>query len=176
MSIHDQIEYWSKLADRPLTKFEQLLIARPYKWDGYWHTWNRVLKPVWGGEPHGMVEVNITPVNGWLTRDQTGTTRRPEAIAEIEALKIRNHLTSSDHNDKFQSSLPEDERRVLVSMIGMEASNYLLFGDIWSIIDWDKYRRQSLLSKGGGIPLALIRNNAQGYESTREFDNRSSHA
>lgn len=173
MSLHDQIEYWATVANRPLTKFEQLVIARPFKYDAYWRTWNRMLKPVYAGSPHGYVEVSLSPVNGWNKSSENvvvpfleGTDKKAQ---ELAAIRIRQHSTSPDPKDKYASAVPDEVRQQLIDRIGAEAAQYLLYGNIFDAVDWDKYPKIKTL--GGGIPLALCRKSI-GVDSTREFDNQ----
>jgi hypothetical protein len=144
MSLHDQIEYWATYADRDLTAFERMVISRPFKYSSYWRTWNRVIKPVWAGLPHGIVEVSLSTIPG------------AEKMRDIADMRIRNHVTAFDIKDSFKSSLPDDFRRKLIEGIGEEEAQFLLYGNIWDYIDWDRYRQMSAWHPGGGIPLAQV--------------------
>jgi len=176
MSLHDQIEYWSQIAGRPLTKFEQMVIARPFKYSKYWHTWDRVLKPVFAGTPYGYVEFALTPVNGWdipvcgyesrmavIRRNNTKT----ESLGEI---KIRVHSTVPEQGDKYASSLPEEARQQLVDELGQEKVQYMLYGNIFDHVDWDLYQKIKV-NHQGGVPLALC-SKSVGADSMAEFDNQ----
>lgn len=146
-SLSDQIDFWTVHADRPLTKFEQMVIARPFKYCSYWRTWSRMLKPVYAGSPRGLVELNLSVVN-----DPKLT---PEVVLEFKQMKIRNHVTSSDPRDRYSSSLPDDVLMRLREAIGSdEEVQYMLYGNIWDHIDWDRYQQSSAFTHGGGIPLA----------------------
>ena len=162
MSLHDQIERWSKVADRPLTKFEQMVIARPFKYSSYWRTWNRVLKPVYAGLPHGYVEFSLTPVDGWHATEVRNTELRQSNAnsnlvrgLELAAIKIRQHSTAPDPKDKYASAVPDDVRQQLIERIGAEEAQYLLYGNIFDAVDWALYPKIKTL--GGGIPLAQCR-------------------
>lgn len=173
MSLSDQIEYWAKVAGRPITKFEQMVLARPFKYSSYWRTWNRVLKPVYGGQPYGYVEFSLEPINGWIKvpaqKDiyfpETLAKRVIDQVANVGSIRIRQHSTLPDPKDKYSSSIPDELLEKMKSVFGEDHTQYMLYGNIFDRVDWDKYR--STWTIGGGIALEECGKNI-GTESMRD--------
>ncbi len=152
MSLVDQINFWKKSKGSSLSTFEQVVVARPFKYSSYWHRWSRVLKPVYGGNPHGYVEFSIEPVvPGW---DKPGdpSPALVKSITEAHSILIRHHSTIPDKKDVYASQPPDEVIACMRRYFGDEDTQYMLYGNILSTIDWDRYSRVKTL--GGGIPLA----------------------
>src|SRR6478736_3887871 len=62
ISFSEQMQRWTHVSDRALNRFEQISIARPFKYDHYWKRWTRIIKPVVSGFPYGILELNLTPI------------------------------------------------------------------------------------------------------------------
>jgi hypothetical protein len=153
MSLVDQIDFWQKKTGKPLSSFERMVVARPFKYSSYWRKWNRMLKPVYGGSPNGYVEFSLEPSTGWGEGSNSDMIR--QSIGEVRLIKIRHHSTLPDKKDVFASQPPDDVIRRMREHFGDEETQYMLYGNIFSHIDWAKYVKVKTL--GGGIPLAECR-------------------
>jgi hypothetical protein len=152
MSLTDQIDFWKKAKGRPLSSFEQVVVARPFKYSNYWRRWSRVLKPVYGGSPQGYVEFSLEPdVPGWEKTEEPSAALA-KSILEAHSIKIRHHSTIPDKKDVYASQPPDEVIACMRRYFGDEDTQYMLYGNIFDRIDWARYSRVRTL--GGGIPLA----------------------
>lgn len=152
MSLSEQITFWEKVKGCPLSSFEQVVVARPFKYSAYWQRWSRVLKPVYGGNPRGYVEFSIQPdLPGWENSGPLST-NLARSISEIRSIRIRHHSTTPDKNDRYASQPPDAIIAAMRLQFGEDETQFMLYGSIFDRIDWVRYQRTPTL--GGGIPLA----------------------
>jgi len=106
----------------------------------YWGTWSRVLTR--SHNDWETVEVNITPINASF---------EDTSWDKIKQCWIRVHCTTPTSADT--KSLPAEQEEMLVAQVGKEVADFLMHGDILSLIDFKKYNKH----KNGGCPLSLCR-------------------
>lgn len=141
LTLDENTERWKQMAQRPLSRFERLKIARPIHYSERTRTWSRVLKPILAGFPYGYVEMDLTY----------------DASAGRYPLGITIHSQSADDSDKFLASYPDAEHQLLVQRYGgdSEIAKFLLYYDVWgSLIDnllLDKWQRTR-----APVPLAEV--------------------
>lgn len=145
----EQMQRWGRITDRPLNKFEQMMVARPIRYCVYWQTWSRVIKPVYEGHPLGFIELNLSPVPN--AYDESYETR-------VNPMIMRSHGTPMDKKDLFATELPKAFMDALVNAVGMEQAKFMLEGDLWPLIDLNKFAEANRANtRGGGIPFASFR-------------------
>lgn len=106
-----------------------------FVYSSYWGTYSRIIRTNLFG--FQTVEVDLTPINGdWKNQ---------------RLVNIRAHCTSRDKKDHIMGWLPDMVVFRLRQELGDELAWKLLTEDIFSQIDWDKYR----LHDNGGCPLEL---------------------
>lgn len=106
----------------------------------YWHTWSRIL----GGEEGWVVELDITPVNGFTSL---------ENIQQIENETIRCHCTPRSERDKICTELPEDIQQVVSRYVGAEKLKKLLSYDYMKELDMSPIHMARARMRCGGNPF-----------------------
>jgi hypothetical protein len=124
VSITDRIEYWSGVTGRPLSSFEQMKVARPFRYNVMDKKLYRVLKPIIFGSPYGYVEIDLN-------------FNRPGQVKFDFDLLIHNQ-GSDYHSDKFLTDIPPPERQCIEGLHGYEVAQWVLYGDVWSQIDHNR--------------------------------------
>jgi hypothetical protein len=121
--VRERIDYWAGVAGRPLNRFEQMKIARPFRYNSVEKKLYKVLKPVVFGAIYGYVEIDIN-------------VRRGEDQFDFDLLI---HNKSSDiRDDKFLSDIPVPERQYIEGLHGYEVTQWILYGDVWSQLDLNR--------------------------------------
>jgi hypothetical protein len=163
-TLHAQCSFWSTFAGRRLTKFEQMVIARPFRFNPYTQTWSRIIKPTSTGLPAGYFEIRLqVDSTAGLSDDGTFT---------LLPLKVH-HAMCLYSSDKFHSALPDHLHRAVRASLRDDALA-LLYDNLFQAIDWDMWHKHFDRDPDSrlGQPLALLLQKHSGYESTREFDQR----
>jgi hypothetical protein len=124
-NVKDQIDVWKGHLGRDLNKFEQMVVARPFRWSG--NHWTRLIKPVWEGNPRGYVEIDVVPPQGKTWDD-------------LKELRIYHTLVSIDKADVMLHALPENIKKDLYANVGNDLAPVLLYGNLFPCIDWEAYR------------------------------------
>lgn len=145
-SLKTAIDKWVAYIGRPLNKFEQRTVARPFLYREETKAWSRLLKPVWEGPPRGYVEVTLTP-NGQDWND-------------LKKVLIRNVATSIDMLDVLADAPTQTVVKDIYANLGQEIAAILLYGHLFELIDWDlfKVKAYSPFYDGQGIPLFDVLN------------------
>lgn len=99
-----------------------------YRHNAYWRTWNRSL----GSNQHGIWEANLTPVNASFGQK--------EWDRQVASIKIRCHRTPPSYSDMFVDELPTEVLEQMLDHLSTDVVCKLLFADLTSDIDYDKYR------------------------------------
>ena len=121
--VRERIDYWASVAGRPLNSFEQMKIARPFRYNSTEGKLYKVLKPVVFGAIYGYVELDLN-------------VRPDEAKFDFDLLV---HNKSSDiRADKFLSDIPVPERQYIEGLHGYELTQWILYGDVWSQLDLNR--------------------------------------
>jgi hypothetical protein len=154
ISFSDQMKRWAHITGRPLNKFEQMSVARPFKYSKYWRTWSRLIKPVYEGFPLGFIELNLTPLP--LDSDSTSCSGI-EWEKEIKPMVMRGHLSMTDEEDIFRMGLPAFEYDALVANVGHEQALFMLNCDLWPLMDLEKFVEEQRKNSGGGVQFAQFR-------------------
>lgn len=141
-NVAAQIDTWKERLGRDLNKFEQMVVARPYRWSGKRLT--RLIKPVWEGNPRGYVEIDVIP----------GV---QESWEDIKRIRICNSLVNIDKQDVMVNSVPNLITWDLFANVGNEIARVILYGDIFPLIDWDKHKALAP-DNNRGVPLSLCTN------------------
>ena len=133
LSFGEQMKRWAMIADRPINSFEQMMIARPFKFDAQHQTWSRTIKPVYSGLPLGVIELTLTPVNpsdpkSW--RDQ------------VNPMRMRLHGMSVSESDKFHASLPDEVFQSMIDQVGREQAVFMITCDLWPYMDLPKLMQE----------------------------------
>lgn len=148
LTFQEQMKRWAMIADRPINTFEQMVIARPFKHESYSDSWVRMIKPIYSGEPFGVIELFLTPVIG-------GTGLWEE---QVKPMKMRLHNRSVSQTDKFHASLPDEVFQQLVDNVGREQAVLMTTCDLWPFIDIPKLMEvKHGRTISGGIPFELFR-------------------
>ena len=105
----------------------------------YWRTWSRIL----GTVNERTVEVDLTPIPNCY--DSTW-----EDVAKV---RIRAHVTAPGRGDKHTAILPPDVVSQVFDKIGEAQTEFLMYGDILPLIDWDKYAKEN--NGGAFLPNVL---------------------
>ena len=154
----EQNRRWSRLAGRSMSKFEQMLIGRPFRYSSYWGRWTRVIKPIFDGHPYGMIELNLTPMPGVPSSTWKN---------DVAPMYIRRHMTNMDRKDQFVVALPRDIMVQLTDAVGHEQAVFMTQSDLWPYIDADKlFQEDRRAVHINGIPFNLIRR--KGMEGSPE--------
>lgn len=122
--VSERIAYWSGVIGRPLSSFEQMKVARPFRYSVPDKKLYRVLKPVMLGPIYGYVELDLN-------------FNRPDQSKFDFDLLIHNQ-GSDYHSDKFMTDIPAPERQCIEGLHGFEVAQWLLYGDVWNQIDHNR--------------------------------------
>ncbi len=149
ISFSEQMQRWGRVADRPLNKFEQMVVGRPFKYSSYWRSWSRVIKPISDGYPIGYIELNITPI---FASNETW-------VNSVQPMIMRNHLTPADKKDLFESELPPVELQALIANVGHEDAMFMLNTDLWPMMDITKFlsAKRGFYAGKAGVPFHEFR-------------------
>lgn len=121
--VRERIDYWAGVAGRPLNSFEQMKIARPFRYNSVEGKLYRVLKPVVFGAIYGYVELDLN-------------VRPDEPRFNFDLLV---HNKGSDiRSDKFLSDIPVPERQYIEGLHGYEVTQWILYGDVWGQLDLNR--------------------------------------
>jgi hypothetical protein len=141
ISFQEQMQRWGNVADRSLSRFEQMTIARPFVYSPFFGTWSRILKPVMQGHPQGMILLNLTP--------ETSTLRQMKLFVSDNLFR---------REDKFERQLPNTIMELLVAKVGLEQTMFMTECDLWPMIDVDKFvQARRGRNPFDAIPFALVR-------------------
>jgi hypothetical protein len=115
------------------------------KKDDYFRHWSRVLVRG-GGDYNHQVEIWLTPINNdsekeWATVGDVFITRHDVRYSAFKDRSLWTH------------HLPDEIYKQMLNNIGAMKTDVLLNGDIYSLIDWNKFARHD----NGGCPLSLCR-------------------
>lgn len=122
--VSERIAYWAGVIGRPLNTFEQLKVARQFRYDVQHQKLYRTLKPVMLGPIYGFVEIDLN-------------FNRPDQTKFDFDLLI--HSQSSDYKrDKFLTDVPAPERQTIEGLHGYEVAQWVLYGDVWGQIDLNR--------------------------------------
>lgn len=113
----------------------------------YWHTWDRVLLRRGGTQNEYPIqyEITLTPING-----DAGDWE------ELLQVRLRGHRTDTS-KDRWTHHLPDGVHQILTDKFGEEVADFFIHADIYSNVDWDKYKEvNKYWSGGGGIPYMMI--------------------
>lgn len=133
--VSERIAYWAGVTGRHLTSFEQLKIARPFRYNVPSKKLYRVLKPVVLGPIYGYVEIDLN-------------FNRPDQTKFDFDLLVHNQ-GSDYHSDKFLTDVPPAERQCIEGLHSHEVAQWVLYGDVWSQIDVN--RLHYLSGRNAGI-------------------------
>jgi hypothetical protein len=142
VSLSTHVNRWQSLVGRNLTSFEQLKIARPFRYDGVNNRWYRLLKPVLGSLPYGFVEIDLT------IRDET--------VPNHKVFAVNVHSTSPTGKDVFSTNLPDVEFQRMARSRGLSITQWVLYSDLWSGLDLDRLVDLRSHNSYGSIPLASL--------------------
>lgn len=121
--VRSRIDYWASVAGRPLSAFEQMKVARPFRYNSVEGKLFRVLKPVVFGAIYGYVEIDLN-------------VRSDGARFDFDILI---HNKGSDvRADKFLSDVPVPERQYIEGLHGYDVTQWALYGDVWEQLDLNK--------------------------------------
>ena len=128
-------------------------MAKNILWNSYWGTFNRVLGHVDRSDVRGIVEVNLTAVNG-IDGDWD----------RVRYCRVRVHGTSRGRNDTFHETLPKEWWDILGQKVGGDVRHFLITAKILPMIDWEKYNIEcnggadlyKILAEGQEIPRCMI--------------------
>jgi hypothetical protein len=124
VQVRELIDYWAGVAGRPLSSFEQMKVARPFRYNVADKKLYRVLKPVVLGSIYGYVELDLN------------FNRQGQTKYDFDLLV---HNQGSDfHSDKFLSDLPVAERQCIEGLHSYKVAQWILYGDLWSQIDHNR--------------------------------------
>lgn len=144
-----QIDEWQERLGRDLNKFEQLVVARPFRWNETNKSWYRLIKPVWDGEPQGYIEIQISP-----NRDTTWE--------QLKSIKVSLTRLAIDKDEVLRSSsqLGNQLKVDLVNNLGQETASILLYSNLFPLIDMDIYKGYiySPNYDNKSVPFAAITN------------------
>lgn len=116
----NKVDYWQGAAGRSLGSFEQLTIARPFRYNMATQKWSRLIKPIVTGLPFGYVEVDLTF----------------DEVRLCFPCKIVVHTQKPTRNDKYMSSLPEYEVKNMIARARNEDFiKWVLYDDLWEGVD-----------------------------------------
>lgn len=138
--FQDQMKRWGGVADRAITRFEQMMIARPFVYSPFFGTWSRIIKPVPQGHPLGIILLNLTPGHGRVEQMQLSVT---DSLFRRE--------------DKFERQVPDSIKELLVSKLGHEKTMFMLECDLWPLINTAKFLEQRKRFGQEPIPLEMCR-------------------
>lgn len=148
-TVSIQIDEWKARIGRDLNKFEQLVVARPFRWNEFDNSWYRLIKPVWDGEPQGYLEVRITP----------GT---KSSWAKVSEIQIKLDRTSIDKREILKSAaqLHPQLKFDMVQDLGEDLTATLLYGNLFPLIDMDKFKSYLYNPNFDNkeVPLSMITN------------------
>lgn len=132
-TVRERIDYWAGVTGRHLTSFEQMKVARPFRYDVKENRLYRVLKPVVFGAIYGFVEIDLN-VN------------QNEPKCDFDVLV---HGMSGDvDSDKFLSSVPDGTRQYIEGLHGYELTQWILYGDVWSQLDLNRLHYLNARTRG----------------------------
>jgi hypothetical protein len=115
-----------------------------FHYSAYWRTWSRLLKNVIPGEPHGYVELDLSPLNGnWDGPDGQ----------RVQRINIRKHTTQRDAKDRDVHVLPDNIRQALFETVGESKAAFMLHHEFMDDIDWEVANRIC----NGGFPYLMAR-------------------
>lgn len=129
---------------------------------GYGNSWSRVLH-----EDKTIVEVDLTPLNGYVVHSQGGEMLMHTAVLEVAMCNIRRHMTRWGRD--LHKKLPAEVRTEMMEFLGPQITHFLLTFDFMSWIHWGKYKRVSKAIGGGGVPFHLCANDSWHRSSTLEM-------
>lgn len=123
------------------------------KYDGYWHTWNRMLHMDLQGS--GIVEVGLTPINPGA---------KDSWFEQVYPIRVRVHRTQHGGTDRIfrhvmrnkHSLVFQEVKKIMLKHVPAGIVHRLLYDDLLGQIDWDRYMEAIALGyNGGGVPIAL---------------------
>jgi hypothetical protein len=132
--VSARIGYWSGVTGRPLSSFEQVKVARPFRYNVTEKKLYRVLKPVLLGPIYGYVELDLN-------------FNRPDQVKFDFDLLIHNQ-GSDFHSDKFLTDIPAPERQCIEGLHGREVARWVLYGDVWNQVDHNRLHYLSARNLG----------------------------
>lgn len=118
--VRERIDYWSGVTGRPLNSFEQMKVARPFRYNSVEGKLYRVLKPVVFGAIYGYVELDLNV--------------RPD-MPKFDFDILIHNKGSDVRADKFLSDIPAPERQYIEGLHGYEVTQWVLYGDVWPQLD-----------------------------------------
>jgi len=121
--VHEQINYWAGVKGHPLGSFERMKVARPFRYSVTEKKLYRELKPILFGPIYGYVEIDLNL-----------NVRGPSHF-DFDLLI---HNRSADRSDKFLTDAPVHYRHAITGLHGHEVAQAVLYGDLWSQLDYNK--------------------------------------
>ena len=115
---------WENVTGRELTKFERMMIARPFRQSSE-GLWSRVIKPCLGGKPVGQIEIPFGEIIKFSVRESV--------IPLGPYVKVVDKILSPE--DAFHYNISEGHHHEITSAFGYELAKELMYGDVLSYLD-----------------------------------------
>lgn len=118
-----------------------------YVFSAYWRNWSRRV----------MAEIRAAgalSVVRWLEVSLTPISSTPTEWDEIGKMRLRFHGTPLGHGDRISAALPSAVKSMMLSHLEPEVVAFMLQGDIYGSIDFERFRTADRANvRGGGVPI-----------------------